>query len=85
MPLLVGALRPYQLRGIQWLILLYQNGVNGILADQMGLGKTVGPHSVSFRYRLFSRCTPQVVLSPKCCLLIFVREACHRLLSTPPH
>jgi len=27
--------------GIKWLISLYQNGLNGILADQMGLGKTV--------------------------------------------
>lgn len=24
-----------------WLISLYQNGLNGILADSMGLGKTV--------------------------------------------
>ena len=27
--------------GVKWLISLYQNGLNGILADQMGLGKTV--------------------------------------------
>jgi ATP-dependent DNA helicase len=26
---------------VTWLISLYQNGLNGILADQMGLGKTV--------------------------------------------
>ena len=36
-----GLLRDYQLKGVQWLISLYQNGVNGILADQMGLGKTI--------------------------------------------
>ena len=35
-------LRDYQLKGVNWLISLYQNGLNGILADQMGLGKTVG-------------------------------------------
>ena len=40
-PLLECKLRPYQLKGIQWMISLYQNGLNGILADQMGLGKTV--------------------------------------------
>ena len=34
-------MRNYQLRGVRWLISLYQNGLNGILADQMGLGKTV--------------------------------------------
>ena len=49
---MVGELRPYQLRGIQWMISLYHNGVNGILADQMGLGKTVGPRSVCIRCEL---------------------------------
>lgn len=40
-PLIEGELREYQLAGVTWLISLYQNGLNGILADQMGLGKTV--------------------------------------------
>jgi hypothetical protein len=40
-PLIQGELRQYQLAGVTWLISLYQNGLNGILADQMGLGKTV--------------------------------------------
>lgn len=38
---MVGEMRDYQLRGVRWMISLYQNGLNGILADQMGLGKTV--------------------------------------------
>ena len=42
-PGLKGELREYQLKGIKWLIALYSNGLNGILADQMGLGKTVRP------------------------------------------
>uniref|UniRef100_M8BCQ9 Lymphoid-specific helicase n=1 Tax=Aegilops tauschii TaxID=37682 RepID=M8BCQ9_AEGTA len=29
------------IKGIKWLISLWQNGLNGILADQMGLGKTI--------------------------------------------
>ncbi len=41
LPLMVGEMRDYQLRGVRWMISLYQNGLNGILADQMGLGKTV--------------------------------------------
>jgi SNF2 family DNA or RNA helicase len=41
LPLIEGELRQYQLKGVKWLISLYQNGLNGILADQMGLGKTV--------------------------------------------
>ena len=32
-------MRDYQLKGVRWLIALYQNGLNGILADQMGLGR----------------------------------------------
>lgn len=43
--LINGKLRSYQVKGINWLIALYNNGVNGILADQMGLGKTVAPVS----------------------------------------
>ncbi|KAM7338468.1 hypothetical protein ACRRTK_001952 [Alexandromys fortis] len=30
-----GPLRDYQIRGLNWLISLYENGVNGILADEM--------------------------------------------------
>ena len=43
LPLIEGDLRQYQLKGVKWLISLYQNGLNGILADQMGLGKTARP------------------------------------------
>jgi ATP-dependent DNA helicase len=45
LPLMAVELREYQLKGVKWLISLYQNGVNGILADQMGLGKTVRDHT----------------------------------------
>ena len=41
-PLLTGGkLKSYQMKGVKWLISLWQNGLNGILADQMGLGKTI--------------------------------------------
>lgn len=36
-----GTLKPYQLKGMNWLCSLYDQGINGILADEMGLGKTV--------------------------------------------
>ena len=36
-----GSLKPYQIRGLEWLISLYNNNLNGILADEMGLGKTI--------------------------------------------
>lgn len=36
-----GTLKGYQMIGLNWLISLYEIGINGILADQMGLGKTI--------------------------------------------
>lgn len=36
-----GTLRPYQLRGVSWLMYLNQLGLGACLADDMGLGKTV--------------------------------------------
>jgi SNF2 family DNA or RNA helicase len=36
-----GTLRPYQLRGLQWLAFLGRLGIGGCLADDMGLGKTI--------------------------------------------
>jgi len=28
-------MRDYQVRGLNWMISLYENGINGILADEM--------------------------------------------------
>ena len=36
-----GTLRPYQLRGVSWLLYLHSLGLGACLADDMGLGKTV--------------------------------------------
>lgn len=30
-----GTMRDYQVRGLNWLISLYEHGINGILADEM--------------------------------------------------
>ena len=37
----VGELRPYQRRGVGWLVYLRRLGLGACLADDMGLGKTV--------------------------------------------
>jgi hypothetical protein len=37
----VGALRPYQLKGLSWLAFLDRFGLGACLADDMGLGKTI--------------------------------------------
>ena len=47
LPLMNAELRDYQLKGVKWLVSLYNNGINGILGDQMGLGKTVHPRQQS--------------------------------------
>ena len=65
LPLLTGGeMREYQLKGVKWLISLYQNGLNGILADQMGLGKTV--QCIGFLSHLFHKQVngPHIVLAP---------------------
>lgn len=38
---LQAELRPYQMKGVKWLCLLYQLRLGGCLADDMGLGKTI--------------------------------------------
>ncbi|KAK8734847.1 hypothetical protein OTU49_005686 [Cherax quadricarinatus] len=39
-------LKSYQLIGLNWLVLMHEQGLNGVLADEMGLGKTV--QAISF-------------------------------------
>lgn len=38
-----GEMRDYQVRGLNWMISLYENGINGILADEMVPKKTLTP------------------------------------------
>ncbi len=38
---LTAALRPYQQRGVDWLVFLRDAGLGAVLADDMGLGKTL--------------------------------------------
>jgi hypothetical protein len=40
-PGFIGSLRPYQERGLAWLVFLESIGLGGLLADDMGLGKTI--------------------------------------------
>ena len=69
-----GELREYQLKGVKWLISLWQNGLNGILADQMGLGKTV--QAVGFLSHLREKgiLGPYLVVGPLSTLPNWVKE-----------
>jgi superfamily II DNA or RNA helicase len=37
---LTSVLRPYQKLGVEWLLFLFENGLGGLLCDDMGTGKT---------------------------------------------
>ena len=69
-----GALRDYQLKGVKWLISLYQNGLNGILADQMGLGKTVQTIALLCHLRSKGVWGPFMILGPLSTLGNWVNE-----------
>jgi hypothetical protein len=45
-----GKMREYQLQGLNWLIHLYDNGINGILADEMVRIRCFRHISFSLRY-----------------------------------
>ncbi|WIA19523.1 hypothetical protein OEZ85_004132 [Tetradesmus obliquus] len=74
LPLVQGELRAYQLAGVTWLISLYQNGLNGILADQMGLGKTVQTISFFSHLRAKEVYGPFLIIGPLSTLRNWVAE-----------
>jgi superfamily II DNA or RNA helicase len=55
-------LRPYQIKGVQWLSALKENHLSGILADDMGLGKTL--EMIAFLSQYHEE-KPNLVVSPK--------------------
>ena len=59
---LMNVLRPYQIKGIQWLTVLKENHLSGILADDMGLGKTL--EIIAFLSQYHNE-KPNLVVSPK--------------------
>lgn len=74
-PLLTGGkLKSYQIKGVKWLISLWQNGLNGILADQMGLGKTI--QTIAFLAHLKGNGLhgPYLVIAPLSTLSNWVNE-----------
>lgn len=74
LPLMTVSLRDYQLTGVKWMISLYKNGLNGILADQMGLGKTC--QTIGFLSHLRSKgiLGPFLVVGPLSTLPNWVAE-----------
>lgn len=70
-----GAMRDYQIQGLNWMISLYENNISGILADEMGLGKTL--QTIAFLgYLRYIRgiAGPHIVIVPKSTLDNWSRE-----------
>ena len=74
LPMMTVEMRDYQLKGVRWLVALYQNGLNGILADQMGLGKTVQTIGFLSHLRNQGVLGPYLILGPLSTLPNWVNE-----------
>lgn len=59
---LLSILRSYQIDAIKWMNTLYDNKLSGILADDMGLGKSI--EFISFR-TLINEAAPTLIICPK--------------------
>ncbi|CAB3401145.1 unnamed protein product [Caenorhabditis bovis] len=58
-------LKPYQIKGLEWLVSLYNNNLNGILADEMGLGKTIQTISfITYLMQMKRNIGPYLVIVP---------------------
>jgi SNF2 family DNA or RNA helicase len=61
----LGTLRPYQLRGLQWLVFMQRVGIGACLADDMGLGKTIQLIALLLEERLLGDCPgPTLIFAP---------------------
>ncbi|XP_070567797.1 SWI/SNF-related matrix-associated actin-dependent regulator of chromatin subfamily A containing DEAD/H box 1-like [Ptychodera flava] len=67
-------LKPYQMIGLNWLVLLHRREVNGILADEMGLGKTI--QAIAFLAHLMEMGDegPYLIVVPSSTMDNWIRE-----------
>ncbi|CAG8609140.1 1549_t:CDS:10, partial [Acaulospora colombiana] len=75
-----GQMRQYQVQGLNWMVSLHQNGLNGILADEMGisLGKTLQTISfLGYLKHLKGIPGPHLIVVPKTTLQNWAREFAH--------
>ncbi|KZO91804.1 hypothetical protein CALVIDRAFT_335743 [Calocera viscosa TUFC12733] len=88
-----GKMRDYQLTGLSFLVTMYQNRVNAILGDEMGMGKTLQTLSL-FAYIKEEDTVrdPHLVICPRSDIISWISEAArwvpslrvHRFHGTPP-
>ena len=73
---LAGELRPYQLAGFRWLHFLHDYGFGGVLADDMGIGKTVQMLAFLLSHRESGHArAADLVVAPRSLLFNWEREA----------
>jgi superfamily II DNA or RNA helicase len=70
-----GTLRPYQLRGVAWLVYLRTWGLGACLADDMGLGKTVQTLALLAREAGGGPRGPTLLVCPTSVLGTWLRES----------
>ena len=70
-PEINGELRPYQVDGVKWLLTLYKYSLGGILANDMGLGKTI--ETIAF-INAIKNDKPILIVSPKSLVFNWVSE-----------
>ena len=74
---LAELLRPYQVRGFEWLQSLYRLGMGGILADDMGLGKTLQVIALLQWAKEKEGTRPSVIIAPTSLLYNWKTEIEH--------
>ena len=72
-----GEMRRYQLVGLEWMLSMFEHGMNPILADEMGLGKTL--QTISFIAALAERGVkgPHLVVVPLSVMSSWMGECIH--------
>ncbi|MFN8050740.1 MAG: DEAD/DEAH box helicase [Acidimicrobiales bacterium] len=71
---LAAELRPYQRRGVAWMVDLCRAGLGGVLADDMGLGKTLQVIALHLALREQGSGAPMLVVCPTSVLGNWARE-----------
>ena len=69
-------LQPHQIDSLKWMGSLHANNLNGILADDMGMGKTI--QAIAFLAYLYESCgvrqCPHLIVAPKSTISNWLRE-----------
>ncbi len=83
---LKAELRPYQMRGLSWLLFLDRLGVGALLADDMGLGKTVQVLALEALQREEAPRPPTLIVCPMSVLgELAARDRAVHAVAAGPH